>query len=115
MNSLTGKVTSLRSKERAALSGTVDSLAKRKLAATGALGVCGVTDVRNDILVKPRLNRIDSQIRKEITDRLHWEPRNRRGLLRATRPIKRPGKRLKRHAVEPIRRRPAETRNRPVP
>jgi len=55
------------------LKGSVDSMAERQLAETVASGVTGVTSVSDSIVIRPRTQRLDSELQKEIQQRLHWD------------------------------------------
>ncbi|MDT8452554.1 MAG: BON domain-containing protein [Gammaproteobacteria bacterium] len=58
---------------RIILTGTVDSWAERELSEKVAGSVSGVTAVTNNINIKPKSERADSEIKDEIEKRLHWD------------------------------------------
>jgi len=57
------------------LRGEVESFAERELAATVAKGVRGVRGVTNDIRIHYPEERLDSEIAKEVEQRLRWDLR----------------------------------------
>lgn len=56
------------------LAGEVDSWAERELAGRVAMGVSGVTDLRNDLEPNYQEGRSDTQMQTEIERLLHWDP-----------------------------------------
>jgi osmotically-inducible protein OsmY len=58
----------------AILTGTVDSLAERDLAAQVVKGVRGVEAVKNDLVVKPKLKRADNEVAADIQRMLKQDP-----------------------------------------
>ena len=58
----------------AILTGTVDSLAERDLAAQVVKGVRGVKAVKNSIVVKPKLKRADNEVAADIQAMLKQDP-----------------------------------------
>jgi osmotically-inducible protein OsmY len=58
----------------AILTGTVDSLAERHLAGEVVKSVKGVTAVKNDLVVKPKLKRPDAQVAADIKGMLKQDP-----------------------------------------
>lgn len=56
----------------ATVTGTVDSWLEKQLVATVAKGVRGVTDVKNQVMMRLAINRPDSEIQWEIERALHW-------------------------------------------
>jgi len=58
----------------AILTGTVDSLAERELAAQVVKGVTGVKAVKNDLAVKPKLKRKDNEVTGDIERMLKRNP-----------------------------------------
>lgn len=55
------------------LSGTVQSWPESRLVELVAKGVSGVTAVTNRIVVDPKDERLDAEVRPEIVARLHWD------------------------------------------
>ena len=58
---------------RVTMTGTVDSWAERELAETVAKSVSGVTSINNQIIVKPKAERADTDILPEIQKRLRMD------------------------------------------
>jgi osmotically-inducible protein OsmY len=58
----------------AILTGTVDSLAERDLAAQVVKGVRGVKAVKNSLVVKPKLKRADNEVAADIQGMLKQDP-----------------------------------------
>lgn len=55
------------------LTGTVESWQERELCETVAMGAAGVTAVDNDIDVKYKVDRPDTEIKPEVEKRLEWD------------------------------------------
>jgi osmotically-inducible protein OsmY len=55
------------------LTGTVDSWHERELSETVAKGVSGVTGINNNIIIKAKSERPDTEIKPEIEKRLQWD------------------------------------------
>jgi len=55
------------------LTGTVDSWQERDLTETVAKGVSGVISINNNIIVKPKSQRPDIEIKHEVEKRLQWD------------------------------------------
>ncbi len=60
-------------KGQVTLTGSVDSWQERELAETVAKGVSGVTSVDNNIVIKYKSERTDTEIKPEISKRLQWD------------------------------------------
>lgn len=65
----------------ASLSGTVESFAESELATTIAKSIAGVREVQNNISYTFSTTRVDSEILKDINQRLRWDARIDEGLV----------------------------------